>query len=330
MNLPALPDNSANDFSLAIHGGAGDITPFNFPPHREQACRAVLTQVLEMGHAMLREGESSLDVVEAAVRLLEDSPLFNAGKGASFTHEGRNELDASIMDGATLRAGAVAGVTTLRNPVSAARAVLEHSPYVLLIGAGAETFAQSQGLEIVDPSYFFTPEQYERLEELRRAEVAQSEEVQASPEALPGADSPSAEKFGTVGAVALDRQGDLAAATSTGGMMNKRYGRVGDTPIIGAGTYASNATCAVSSTGHGEHFLRHVVAYDIAALMEYKGLSVQAATEAVVLGKLVQCGGDGGVIAIDRRGQVAITFNSAGMYRGSITAQGQATVEIFR
>lgn len=312
-------------FSLAIHGGAGNITPDNLPPEREQACRAVLHHVLETGHALLRAGGRSLDVVEAAVRLLEDSPLFNAGKGASFTHDGRNELDASIMDGATLRAGAVAGVTTLRNPVSAARAVLEHSPYVLLIGAGAEAFAASQGLEIVDPAYFFTPEQYERLQELKRAEIASSEANQAFPTA-----SPSEEKFGTVGAVALDIHGDLAAATSTGGMMNKRYGRVGDAPIIGAGTYASNATCAVSATGHGEHFLRHVVCYDIAAMVEYQGLSVQAATEAVVLGKLVRCGGDGGVIAIDRRGEVAITFNSAGMYRGSITAQQEASVQIWR
>lgn len=256
-----------------------------------------------------------MDVVEAVVRVLEDAPLFNAGKGASFTHEGRNELDASIMDGRTGLAGAVAGVTTIRNPISAARAVLERSPFVFLIGSGAEEFASQNGLEIVDPAYFGTERQLRKLELLRSSNAQ-----------LP---SKTLEKWGTVGAVALDEHGDLAAATSTGGMMNKRFGRVGDSPVIGAGTYASNATCAVSATGHGEHFLCNVVAYDIAALMEYKGLSVQDACEEVVLRKLKNRGGEGGVIAVDARANIAITFNSKGMFRASVSSDGMPDVQIF-
>lgn len=300
------------NFGLAIHGGAGEITPANCPPDFERECRAVLDEVLRAGHAMLRDGVSSLDAVETAVRSLEDAPQFNAGRGASFTFDGRQELDASIMDGRTLMAGAVAGVTTIRNPVRAARAVMENSPYVLLIGAGAEIFAQSQSLEIVEPSYFATERQREKWQRLR-AESAAAER-----------------KFGTVGAVALDRNGDLAAATSTGGMVNRKWGRVGDSPIIGAGTYANNATCAVSCTGHGEHFIRNVAAYDISALMEYRGLSLREAAAEVVLNKLVKCGGEGGVIAIDRDGHIALCFNSAGMFRGQIGADGAPSVAIFR
>lgn len=306
-------------FGLAIHGGAGDITPANLPPDEERACRAVLHQVLQVGHARLAQGASALDAVEAAVRLLEDSPLFNAGRGASFTHDGRNELDASIMDGHALMAGGVAGVTTIRNPISAARAVMERSPYVLLLGAGAEAFAARQNLEIVEPSYFATPHQRAKLEKLQR-EIA----------AIQAADNlPSGEKFGTVGAVALDKAGHLAAATSTGGMINRQWGRVGDSPIVGAGTYANDATCAVSATGHGEHFICNVVAYDISALMEYRGLSLRAAVEEVVLHKLVQRGGDGGVIAIDRAGRIELCFNSAGMYRAQVGADGEISVSIF-
>ncbi|RYX83026.1 isoaspartyl peptidase/L-asparaginase [bacterium] len=301
-----------SNFALAIHGGAGNITPQNLSPELEQESLAALQGVLEMGYSLLSEGGKSLDVVEAAVRMLEDSPLFNAGKGACFNHEGQNELDASIMDGHTLQAGAVAGITTIRNPISAARAVMERSPHVLLIGSGAERFAAEQDLEIVDPSYFHTMRQYERWE-LARRENRLGEE-----------------KMGTVGAVAFDAHGNLAAATSTGGMVNKRYGRVGDSPIIGAGTYANNATCAVSATGHGEHFIRNVVAYDISVLMDYKGLSLQEAVDEVVLGKLVRSGGDGGVIAVDNGGAVSIVFNSAGMYRGQIGADGVASVNIFK
>ena len=305
MNTPS------RHFALAIHGGAGNISPHNLPPEEEAACRAVLTRIIETGFARLQKGQRSLDVVEHVVRLLENAPQFNAGHGASFTHDERHELDASIMDGRTGKAGAVAGVTNIRNPISAARAVLERSPYVLLAGSGAEAFAREQGLDIVDNSYFSTPRQLERLRHLQQERATE-------------------EKFGTVGAVALDCFGDLAAATSTGGMMNKRWGRVGDSPIIGAGTYANNATCAVSATGHGEHFICQVVAYDIAALMDYKGLSVQEATEEVVLRKLVECGGDGGVIAVDQNGQIAITFNSVGMYRASVGVDGRIAVDIFR
>lgn len=313
MNAPSSPNRTR--FALALHGGAGDITPRNLLPDQEAACRAVLSGALETGRALLASGGHSLDVVEAVVGVLEDSPWFNAGHGASFTHEGKNELDASIMDGRTGQAGAVAGVTTIRSPVSAARAVLERSPYVLLIGRGAEEFALESGLELVDPAYFYTRRQFDKLESLRRADAPQP--------------SKTPEKWGTVGAVALDTHGDLAAATSTGGMMNKRFGRVGDSPIIGAGTYASNATCAVSATGHGEHFICSVAAYDIAALMEYKGFSVQAATEEVVLRKLVARGGEGGVIAVDTNGHIAMTFNSAGMFRASISEEGVASVQVF-
>lgn len=306
-------DQGRAPFALALHGGAGNISRDNLPPDQEAQCRAVLSHALDAGDELLRAGGRSLDVVEKVVRLLEDSPMFNAGKGASFTHEGRCELDASIMDGRTKRAGAVAGVTIIRNPVGAARAVLERSPYVFLIGRGAEDFARQQGLEIVDPIYFHTPRQWERLEQLRREQELQTPE-----------------KWGTVGAVALDLHGDLAAATSTGGMMNKRFGRVGDSPVIGAGTYADNATCAVSATGHGEHFLCNVAAYDIAALMEYKELSLQEASEEVVLRKLVNRGGEGGIIAIDKNGHTALKFNSAGMYRAAVAENGSRTVEIFK
>ncbi len=300
------------NFHLAIHGGAGDITPANLPPDQEAECRAGLMRVLRAGHALLERGGSSLDAVELAVAMLEDAPQFNAAHGATFNAKGGNELDAAIMCGRTLRAGAVAGVTVVRNPVKAARAVMERSPYVLLAGPGADDFARDQNLEIVAPSYFSTARQRERFARVN------------------GTDAPPAsEKFGTVGAVAVDARGDVAAATSTGGMLNKTYGRVGDSPLIGAGTYANNATCAVSATGHGEHFICNVAAYDIAALMEYRGLSLQQAADEVVMRKLKQRGGDGGVIAVDGAGHCALTFNSAGMYRGQIGRDGQMEVAIF-
>ena len=300
------------NFHLAIHGGAGDITPANLPPGQEAECRAVLTEVLRAGHDLLERGGSALDAVELAVSMLEDAPQFNAGRGASFTFDGRNELDASMMCGRTLDAGAVAAVGTVRNPVKAARAVMELSPYVLLVGQGAEAFAREQDLKIVAPDYFATPHQRERLRQMQSVNPW-----------------PAAEKFGTVGAVALDKNGDLAAATSTGGMINRRYGRVGDSPVIGAGTYANNATCAVSCTGHGEHFICNVAAYDVSALMEYRGLSLREATDEVVLRKLVARGGDGGLIALDRSGNCVLTFNSAGMYRGQIGPDGATNVAIF-
>lgn len=323
--------------TLVIHGGAGTITRQNLTPEKEKAYRQALQQALQAGYAVLQGGGTSLDAVEAAIRLMEDSPLFNAGKGAVFTNEGKNELDAAIMDGKTGKAGAVASVTTIKNPVSAARAVMEQSEHVMMIGPGAEKFAKEKGLQIVDPSYFRTDTRYKQLQKAREAESA----TPATPPKKSGirnrlgdgtADLIFSEgrKFGTVGAVALDQFGNLAAATSTGGMTNKRYGRVGDSPIIGAGTYADNNTCAVSATGHGEFFIRSVVAYDIAALMDYKGLTVQQAAGEVVMKKLADRGGEGGVIALDRNGNMAMPFNSAGMYRGYIKAGGKSEVRIFK
>lgn len=334
--------------TLVIHGGAGNITRDRITPDKQQAYEEALRQALQAGYAVLLKGGSALDAVEAAIRPLEDNPLFNAGKGAVFTAEGRNELDAAIMDGRTGKAGAVAGVTTVRNPVTAARAVMEKSPYVLLTGAGADAFAKEQQLEIVPASYFYTEARHRELQQaLSKDQKPAPIPVSSPPPAAPsrkasGKQAPDGSsrlnpapyleghKFGTVGAVALDSQGDLAAATSTGGMTNKRWGRVGDAPLIGAGTFADNATCAVSATGHGEYFIRSVVAHDISALMAYKGLSVAQAAEEVVMRKLVERGGEGGVIALDRQGHWAMPFNSSGMFRGVIQQGQEPVVLIFK
>ena len=296
---------------LVVHGGAGTITRGSMTAEVEKQFRDGLEQALRIGHAVLGRGGTSLDAVEAAVRVLEDNPLFNAGKGAVFTHDGKNELDASIMDGKTKRAGAVAGVTIVRNPISAARAVMEKSPHVMMVGRGAELFATKMGLEIVDPSYFWTERRWKALQR----------ELQKEQESKP---------IGTVGAVAVDRDGNIAAATSTGGMTNKQYGRVGDAPIIGAGTYADNQSCAVSATGHGEYFIRWTVAHDIAALVEYRALSVQQAGDEVIQKKLKAVGGEGGVIIIDAKGNFAMPFNSEGMYRGWIGADGVPHTAIYK
>lgn len=301
-------------YVLVIHGGAGTIRKADMTPEREQAYRETLEEALRTGHKLLQAGSSSLDAVEATIHVLEDSPLFNAGKGAVFTHEGRNELDASIMDGQSGKAGAVAGVRTIRNPISAARAVMEKTEHVMLSGAGADQFAAESGLEIVDPSYFYTPERWQSLQEVLKQDSLKTT----------GNDS----KFGTVGCVALDQQGHLAAGTSTGGMTNKRYGRIGDSPIIGAGTYA-NKEVGVSCTGWGEFYIRHVVAHDVAALMGYKGLGVTEATEAVIA-KVGEAGGDGGIIALDRNGQMSMSFNTEGMYRGAITESGEIVIGIYQ
>ena len=307
---------------LVVHGGAGTITRANLTPEMEKQYTEKLSEALKKGHAVLAAGGASLDAVEATIHVLEDSPLFNAGKGAVFTHDGRNELDAAVMDGRTKAAGAVAGVTIIRNPISAARAVMEKSEHVMMVGKGAELFATEAGLEIVDPSYFWTERRWKSLQQELMKETQQK----------PKAEMPDAgeRKFGTVGAVALDRAGNLAAGTSTGGMTNKKYGRVGDVPIIGAGTYADNETCAVSATGHGEFFIRWTVAYDIAALMKYRGMSVQQAADEVVMKKLVPVKGEGGVIALDAKGNFAMPFNSEGMYRGWIGEDGEPHVAIFR
>ncbi|MGK7286681.1 isoaspartyl peptidase/L-asparaginase [Buttiauxella agrestis] len=294
---------------IAIHGGAGAITRAQLSPEKELLYIQALSEIVEAGQALLEAGGTALDAVTEAVRMLEECPLFNAGIGAVFTHDGTHELDACIMDGNTLEAGAVAGVSHIRNPILAARQVLEHSPHILLIGKGAENFAEQHGLEPVSPESFFTQQRWDQLQSARANQQTVLDYDGGEP-IDPGT------KFGTVGAVALDKYGNLAAATSTGGMTNKLPGRVGDSPIIGAGCYANNANVAVSCTGTGEVFMKTLAAYDIAALMEYGGLSLHQATERVVMEKLPALQGSGGVIAIDSEGNVALPFNSEGMYRG--------------
>lgn len=297
-------------YAIAIHGGAGAITKDKMTPEKEAAYRAALDTALTIGEQILKNGGTALDAVEKTIVYLEDCPLFNAGRGAVFTHEGINELDASIMDGATQKAGAVGGVTTVRNPIKLARAVMEKSPHVLLTGPGAEAFAVEQGFEKTDPTWFYTADRWEALQEILEEEKAKDKTGSLEKE------SGSDYKFGTVGCVVLDQQGNLAAGTSTGGMTNKRWNRLGDTPLIGAGTYASNDACAVSCTGHGEYFIRYSVAYDVWARMIYHGSSLSEATDAIIHKKLVEKGGEGGLIAVDKAGNISQPFNSAGMYRG--------------
>ena len=311
---------AAQKAMLVIHGGAGTITRSSMTAEAEAQYRAGLEEALKKGHAILAKGGTSLDAVEATIRTMEDNPLFNAGKGAVFTHEGKNELDASIMDGRTKGAGSVAGVTIIKNPITAARAVMEKSEHVMMVGRGAELFATKMGLEIVDPSYFWTERRWKSLQQ----ELVKEQKPQAR------IDGPDEKKFGTVGAVAVDANGNLAAGTSTGGMTNKQYGRVGDAPIIGAGTYAENESCAVSVTGHGEYFIRWTVAHDIAALVKYRGMSVTDASREVIHKKLSPEKGEGGVIVLDTKGNFAMTFNSEGMYRGWIGADGVPHVEIYK
>lgn len=311
-----------NKAVIAIHGGAGAITRANLSAEQEKRYIDALSSVIEAGQAMLDAGESALDVVTEAVRLLEECPLFNAGIGAVFTRDGTHELDACVMDGNTLNAGAVAGVRHLRNPILAARLVMEQSPHVLLIGEGAEKFAVAHGMESVAADLFSTPERYAQLRQAREAGETVLDHA--------GAPLDEQQKFGTVGAVALDKAGNLAAATSTGGMTNKLPGRVGDSPLIGAGCYANNASAAVSCTGTGEVFIRTLAAYDIAALMDYGGLSLFEACEAVVMEKLPALGGSGGLIAIDREGNVALPFNSEGMYRAYGYVGDTPSVGIYR
>lgn len=323
--------------ALVMHAGAGTIDRSRLTPERERATRAAMAEAMRAGWKILDQGGTSLDAVETVIRSLEDCPLFNAGKGAVFTHDGTNELDASIMDGATLRAGAVAGVKHIRNPISLARLVMERSPHVMLVGEGAEAFARSLGVPMVSPGYFYTADRWKALLEARRAEA---ESARARGKArrsswLPRGGNPrrsfdASRELGTVGVVALDRAGHLAAGTSTGGTTNKRFGRVGDSPLIGAGTYASDQSCGVSATGTGEYFIRAVVAHDIAALVEYQGLSVQAAADRVVQQKLVALHGDGGVIAMDHSGRLAFSFNTSGMYRGYVKPDGTIVTAIFR
>jgi beta-aspartyl-peptidase (threonine type) len=309
-------------FAIAIHGGAGTILPALMTPEKELLYRNALKAATEAGLALLSKGASSLDAVEAAVMCLEDFPLFNAGKGAVFTNAGTHEMDASIMEGLNLEAGAVSGVSHIKNPIQLARLIKEKSGHVYLSGLPAEQFAQSCGMALEPTSYFYTEERYKQWQQVKDSDTYQldhSDKVEQGEK-----------KFGTVGAVALDQYGNLAAATSTGGMTNKRFGRVGDTPIIGAGTYANNATCAISCTGHGEFFMRAVVAYDISCLMAYKGLSLQEACRLVVNDKLVKMGGEGGLVAIDSHGNIALPFNSEGMYRAWASATESVQTAIYK
>ncbi|MCS6917568.1 MAG: isoaspartyl peptidase/L-asparaginase [Chitinophagales bacterium] len=302
--------------ALAIHGGAGVLPPAELTTDLKQQYEAGLRDALRAGFEVLLHDGSAVSAVERAVQALEDHPLFNAGRGAVFNHMGQHELDASIMDGRTLRAGAVCAVSRIKNPVCLARLVMERSEHVLLCGEGAEQFAAEQGMEWTDPSYFFTQRRYDQFCRARQQQTMKLDDGKVIP-------------MGTVGAVACDRNGNVAAATSTGGITNKRYGRVGDSPLIGAGTYANNATCAVSCTGHGEFFIRYVVAYDVHCLMAYRGLSLQEAARLVVMDKLLPAGGEGGLIAADNQGRLSLIFNGTGMYRAWRTSEGTEEVAIY-
>ena len=296
------------NFALVIHGGAGTILKKNMTAEKERDYKQKLEESLQAGYKVLSDGGSAMDAVEAAIHIMEDSPLFNAGKGAVFTNAGTNELDAALMNGENLKAGAVAGLKTVKNPISAARKVMEETWHVLLAGEGADKFAAEQKLEIVDPKYFFTERRWNALQKMKSDEQ---------------------EKYGTVGCVALDKFGNIAAGTSTGGMSNKRWGRIGDVPIIGAGTYANNKTCAVSATGTGEYFIRSAVAHDISAMMEYKGFSLDKASKTAIK-KMGKLGGSGGVVCIDAKGNIAMPFNPKGMYRGYIKSNGKPKVYIYK
>lgn len=312
------PAGDAAPVAIAVHGGAGTMNRADMSAAREQAIRETLSRALQAGHAGLAAGGSATDAVEAAILVLEDSPLFNAGYGAVFNSQGGHELDAAIMDGRSRNAGAVTGVRHIKNPILLARRVMTDSPHVMLAGAGAEEFALSQGFELVDEDYFST--------EYRRQQLERAQTKTTSLNELP----PMEFRFGTVGAVALDQDGNIAAGTSTGGMTNKRFGRIGDVPVIGAGTYADNDTCAVSATGHGEYFIRSVVAHDIAALIRYTASTLQEAVDEVVHRKLVEIGGSGGVISINRLGEIAMEHNTPGMYRGSIDTAGTLSTAIYK
>lgn len=358
---------------LVIHGGAGTILKSQMTPEKEKAYNAALEEALAKGEAILNKGGSALDAVEAAVRSMEDNPLFNAGKGAVFTNAGKNELDAAIMDGRNLAAGSVAGVTVVKNPITAARAVMEKSPHVMMAGPGAELFATSQGLDIVDPSYFYTDDRWKGLRRMQQRDSIENlkksrtrinleerdpvnlDQVLVELNALEAElvscgnagerkeilgeiavrrhllrETPHGDKFGTVGAVALDRQGNLAAATSTGGMMNKKFGRIGDAPIIGAGTYANNKTVAISATGWGEFFIRLVMAKTISDRMEYGKEDLKSAADEMVMKQLPGLGGDGGLIAVDKDGNIALPFCTSGMYRGYSKEGGEKKVMIYK
>jgi beta-aspartyl-peptidase (threonine type) len=306
-----------NDWAIAIHGGAGHFDAESYTKEEEDAYIYNLNLALDAATAVVVEGGSALDAVESAIRILEDCPLFNAGRGAVFTSEGINEMDASIMDGKDLNCGAVTGIQNIKNPISAARQVMEQSPHVFFSGEGATSFAIEQGLELVDSSYFKTEKSWNRY--LRAKEKKEKQAMVLDPNY----------KFGTVGCAVLDKAGNLAAGTSTGGMTWKENGRIGDSPVIAAGTYADNRSCAISCTGHGEYFIRAAVAHDIAARMEYKQIPLQIAAEEVVMDKLVKMEGEGGIIAVDHLGNVALVFNSTGMFRAYRTSSGAEDILMY-
>ena len=321
----------ATRYVMVIHGGAGTIEKQFMTPEKEKAYTAALTEALQNGYKLIKEGKSSMDAVQAAINVMENSPLFNAGKGAVFTHDGKNELDASIMDGQTLKAGAVAGITNIKNPINAARAVMEKSEHVMMVGRGAEQFAAANGCDTVPASYFFTQERWDQLQRTIKEEEngrAAFNDVDPRKSRIYGI-SEKDKKFGTVGAVALDKNGNLAAGTSTGGMTNKKYGRVGDAPIIGAGTYCNNATAGISCTGWGEYYIREVAANRMSSLIELKKLSVSEAARQVI-GEIGKMGGDGGIIGLNKSGQVAMEFNTSGMYRGTVDENGKISIYIYK
>ncbi len=326
------PQKLSDKYVLVIHGGAGTIVKSQMSPERENAYKAALDKALQTGNDILKSGGTALDAVEATVRSMEDDPLFNAGKGAIFTNEGKNELDAAIMDGKTLEAGSVAGVTIIRNPITAARAVMEKSPHVMMTGAGAEKYAKQQGLEIVDPSYFYTEERWRGLQKAKQQDSLKMylDHADTTNRGMLKQWENKDYKYGTVGAVALDRYGNLAAATSTGGMTNKKFGRVGDAPIIGAGTYANNNTVAISGTGWGEYFIRLVMAKSISDMMEFGKMKLNVAADEMVMKKLPALGGDGGLIAVDKQGNIAMPFCTEGMYRGYIKNTGEKVIKIYK
>lgn len=312
-----------NKYAIAIHGGAGTILKSTMTPEKEKAYLDGLKNAIEAGETILKNGGSSLDAVEKAVRSLEDNPLFNAGKGAVFSNSGKNEMDASIMNGVDLSAGAVAGISNIKNPISLAKGIMQKSEHVFLAGNGAVEFAKLIGSEFEEDAYFFEQMRFDQLQQAKQSDGVFLDHTTDKFEN-------GEKKFGTVGAVALDIHGNLAAGTSTGGMTNKKFGRVGDSPIIGAGTYANNETCAVSCTGHGEFFIRSVVAHDISCLIEYKGLSLKEACDFVVMDKLVKIGGEGGLIAIDKNGNIELPFNSEGMYRAKKSEDGALFIKIYK
>ena len=323
----SVPLNSKKDlnYGIVIHGGAGTMNRKDMTPEKEKQYREALEESVTLGYKILKEGGTSQEAVEHSIRVMENSPLFNAGKGAVLTAEKTIELDAAFMNGKDLNAGAVASVKTIKNPITAAIKVMEESPHVLLSSRGAEKFAKEKDLEIVDPSYFFTERRVNDLYKIQNIESSANRSTkQVDKEFL------NMQRYGTVGAVALDKHGNLAAGTSTGGMANKKWNRIGDVPIIGAGTYANNSTCAISATGWGEFFIRNVVGHDISALMEYKNYSIEEAARIVIHDKVAKLGGDGGVIGIDREGNVVMEMNTSGMYRAHINSEGELSVEIYK